>query len=122
MTSLSAFLARAKASIPHPSEAQAPLVFKLDELQARLGEGLLRVAALGQFKRGKSTLLNALLGAPLLPMGVTPVTAIPTFIKAGDSTRIRIAFDDDKEPIVVTDGDEIPQNSEKLHFRGAKSA
>jgi ribosome biogenesis GTPase A len=109
VTSLSVFLARAKASIPHPSEAQAPLVAKLDELQARLGEGLLRVAALGQFKRGKSTLLNALLGTPLLPMGVTPVTAIPTFIRAGDRTRIRITFDGGKEPIVVSDDEEIPQ-------------
>jgi ribosome biogenesis GTPase A len=109
MMSLSALLARAKASIPHPSEAQTSLVAKLDELQARLGEGLLRVAALGQFKRGKSTLLNALLGAPLLPMGVTPVTAIPTFIKAGDSTRIRVTFDGDKEPIVVSDSEKIPQ-------------
>ena len=67
------------------------------------------MAALGQFKRGKSTLLNALLGMPLLPMGVTPVTAIPTFIRAGDSTRIRITFDGDKEPIIVSDGEEIPE-------------
>ena len=109
MTSLSAFLARAKASIPHPSEAQASLVAKLDELQAELDEGLLRVAALGQFKRGKSTLLNALLGMPLLPMGVTPVTAIPTFIRAGDRTRVRITFDGGKEPIVISDDEEIPQ-------------
>ena len=49
-------------------------------------------AVLGQFKRGKSTLLNALLGVPLLPTGVTPVTAIPTFIKAGTKTTARITF------------------------------
>ncbi len=38
------------------------------------------MAVLGQFKRGKSTLLNALLGVPLLPTGITPVTAIPTYV------------------------------------------
>jgi hypothetical protein len=45
---------------------------------------------LGQFKRGKSTLLNALLGMPLLPTGVVPVTAIPTFIAAGAAPELRV--------------------------------
>jgi ribosome biogenesis GTPase A len=70
----------------HPTAAQQELLVRLSRLRTRLDEGLLRVAVLGQFKRGKSTLLNALLGVPLLPTGVTPVTAIPTFIKAGPKT------------------------------------
>jgi ribosome biogenesis GTPase A len=113
MAPLDVLLALARSSIPHPSEAQRVLLGKLDELRTRLGEGQLRVAALGQFKRGKSTLVNALLGMPLLPMGVTPVTAIPTFIRAGESTRVRIAFDDGKEPIVVSAGAQIPEILER---------
>ena len=35
----------------------------------------LRVALLGEFNAGKSTLLNALLGADVAPTGVTPTTA-----------------------------------------------
>jgi GTP-binding protein EngB required for normal cell division len=77
-------------------------------LQSRFEEGLLRVAVLGQFKRGKSTLLNALLGARVLPIGVTPVTAFPTFISSGDSARVRIAFRGGKEPIATADAAEIP--------------
>jgi predicted GTPase len=41
------------------------------------------VACVGQFKRGKSTLVNALLGEPVLPTGVTPVTSVPTLVRFG---------------------------------------
>src|SRR5271166_3302048 len=80
-------LTQAASSVPNPSSAQRDIIAKLTALQARLDGGLLRVAVLGQFKRGKSTLLNALLGAPLLPSGVLPVTAIPTFVRAGAGAK-----------------------------------
>jgi GTPase Era involved in 16S rRNA processing len=90
-------LTRAASSVPNPSSAQRDIIAKLTALQARLDGGPLRVAVLGQFKRGKSTLLNALLGAPLLPSGVIPVTAIPTFVRAGaGATKARIIFADGK--------------------------
>ena len=107
MASVGEILARARSSIRHPSGALALQLKKLDDLQARLDEGLLRVAALGQFKRGKSTLLNALLGAPLLPMGVTPVTVLPTFIRTGDRPRVRIDLDDEQRSVVQGEGDEV---------------
>lgn len=43
----------------------------------------LDVAVLGQFKSGKSSLLNALVGSDLLPVGVVPVTAVITRLIAG---------------------------------------
>ncbi|MGA9265710.1 MAG: dynamin family protein [Rhodomicrobium sp.] len=100
--SLKTLLVRAAASTPNPSVSQREILGKLDALQARIDEGLLRVAVLGQFKRGKSTLLNALLGAPLLPAGVIPVTAIPTFIRAGAEAKARISFLDGKAPLLVS--------------------
>jgi GTP-binding protein EngB required for normal cell division len=69
-----------------------PIVERFDTLRARLLNGRLQLALLGQFKRGKSTLLNALLGAPLLPAGVIPLTAIPTFIAWGSTPRIRVSY------------------------------
>ena len=48
------------------------------------------VACLGQFKRGKSTLLNALLGTPVLPMGVRPVTSAAIVVRHGAREAIRI--------------------------------
>ncbi len=47
----------------------------------RIAEGRFYVACVGQFKRGKSTLLNALIGEPILPSGVVPVTAVPTILE-----------------------------------------
>jgi GTP-binding protein EngB required for normal cell division len=108
MASLDNLLAQATSSVPSPTAGQREILEKLSRLQARLEEGLLRVAVLGQFKRGKSTLLNALLGVPLLPVGVTPVTAIPTFIKAGPKTTARITFKDGKESLLISAEAEIP--------------
>ncbi len=61
-------------------------------LQERLREKRFHLAILGQFKRGKSTLLNALLGEEVLPVSVIPLTAIPTFIRAGDQRYARVIF------------------------------
>ncbi|MCX7625888.1 MAG: dynamin family protein [Candidatus Sumerlaeaceae bacterium] len=52
------------------------------------------LAVLGQFKRGKSTLVNALLGRQLLPAAVLPLTAIPTFIRRGEPERLVVHFAD----------------------------
>jgi len=61
-------------------------------LAERLREGRFYVACVGQFKRGKSTLLNALVGAPVLPIGVVPVTAVVTILRhgQGNSARVRL--------------------------------
>lgn len=69
---------------------------RLGELAARLATERLRVAVLGQFKRGKSTFLNALLGEDLLPSGVVPLTAIPTFLRWGEEYRADISYLDDQ--------------------------
>ena len=72
---------------------------ELASLQARLVTGQFRLAVLGQFKRGKSTLLNALLGDKLLPTDILPVTAIPTFIGASESVEALVAFEFDADPV-----------------------
>jgi GTP-binding protein EngB required for normal cell division len=56
----------------------------------RVAHDLLVVACVGQFKRGKSTLIDALLGDPVLPSGVTPVTAVPTLVRFGEQRIARI--------------------------------
>jgi len=49
-------------------------------LRLRLELQRFQLAVLGQFKHGKSTFINAMLGAPLLPIAVVPLTAVPVFI------------------------------------------
>jgi ribosome biogenesis GTPase A len=74
---------------PAGSAAAEQIVSRLENLAGRLKAQRLQLAVLGQFKRGKSTLLNALLGAAALPMAVTPLTAIPTFIAFGENLHLR---------------------------------
>jgi len=63
-------------------------------LAARVSEGRFYLACIGQFKRGKSTLINALIGEPVLPVGFIPVTAVPTVIRYGANKKARIKFRD----------------------------
>jgi hypothetical protein len=60
------------------------------DLANRISEGRFYVACIGQFKRGKSTLINALIRDPVLPVGFVPVTAVPTVVRFGDRRRARI--------------------------------
>ena len=62
-------------------------------LAQRTAEGRFYVACVGQFKRGKSTLLNALLGDRILPTGVLPLTTVPTVVRFGNSRRARVRFE-----------------------------
>jgi len=73
-----------------------PGLSALNALHARLDQGRLQIAILGQFKRGKSTFINALLRGPFLPAAVVPATAIPTFIAWGSTPQIRVMFQDDR--------------------------
>jgi GTP-binding protein EngB required for normal cell division len=69
--------------------------FHVDSLlpQLQAGEevlrehGLVDVAVLGQFKAGKSSFLNALIGRDVLPVNVLPATAVITRIGHGPAER-----------------------------------
>jgi hypothetical protein len=61
-------------------------------LAQRTGEGRFYIACIGQFKRGKSMLLDALLGDRVLPTGVLPITAVPTVVRYGPSRSARVRF------------------------------
>jgi GTP-binding protein EngB required for normal cell division len=65
-----------------------------NDLAARVSEGRFYVACVGQFKRGKSTLLNALVGHEVVPTGFVPVTAVPTVIRFGDELHARVRMRD----------------------------
>ena len=67
-----------------------PISEECRELAERVSEGRFYVACVGQFKRGKSTLINALIGQPVLPTGFIPVTAVPTVIRFGEKARAQV--------------------------------
>ncbi|MEN6319396.1 MAG: dynamin family protein [Syntrophaceae bacterium] len=55
------------------------------------------VAILGQFKAGKSSFINSLIGKSILPVGVTPVTTVITRLCYGEKERAVVKFFDGKE-------------------------
>jgi GTP-binding protein EngB required for normal cell division len=71
-----------------------PVAEEAGELAARVSEGRFYVACVGQFKRGKSTLLNALVGHAVVPTGYLPVTAVATVIRFGEELHARVRMRD----------------------------
>ncbi len=68
----------------------------LTGLLDRLENGAFEIGVFGRVSSGKSSLLNHLLGETVLPVGVTPVTAIPTRIRFGAAPRAIIEFAEDQ--------------------------
>ncbi len=64
------------------------------ELEEKLRSNIFNLVVVGQFKRGKTYLINALIGKPLLPVAVVPLTSIVTVLAYGEETRVRVYFND----------------------------
>ncbi|MGZ4428934.1 MAG: dynamin family protein [Nocardioidaceae bacterium] len=71
----------------------------VEELLRRLEADLFRVVVAGEAKRGKSTLINAMLGQEVLPMGVVPLTAIPTTVAHGPRPELILTFADGRRDV-----------------------
>jgi GTP-binding protein EngB required for normal cell division len=66
----------------------------------KLDDERFSVVVLGEFNHGKSTFINALLGTPLLPTGITPTTALLAHVTHGARTgAIAVSEDGDRTPI-----------------------
>jgi translation elongation factor EF-Tu-like GTPase len=55
----------------------------LQEVSAKLAGDHFNLVVVGQFSRGKSTLMNAILGKAYLPSGIVPVTSVITAVSYG---------------------------------------
>jgi GTPase SAR1 family protein len=97
---------------------EGPVGADVRQLVARINEGRFFVACVGQFKRGKSTLLDALVGEPILPTGVVPVTTVPTVLRYGTQRTARVLIDSKWKTIQP---EELPQYvSEELNPENKK--
>ena len=61
----------------------------------KLESGVFRLLVLGDVKRGKSTVINALVGEDLLPRDVNACTAILTVLRYGLEKKVTVYFNDD---------------------------
>lgn len=64
------------------------------ELASKLASRELNLVVVGQFKRGKTSFLNALMGAPILPVAVLPLTSVVTVLRYGEQPRAAVHFED----------------------------
>ena len=65
---------------------------RIASLAHRLEDNNLEVALFGRVSCGKSSLLNALLDTNVLPVGVNPITAVPTKLRYGSALRAEVTF------------------------------
>jgi small GTP-binding protein len=89
---------------------------------ARLAEDRFNLAIVGQFSRGKSSLMNALLGMEKLPTGILPLTSVITTVTYGEKERVLLLREGwsttqeirlDQLPEYVTQG-QNPGNEKKV--------
>jgi GTP-binding protein EngB required for normal cell division len=65
------------------------------------------VAILGQFKAGKSSFVNSLIGQNVLPVGVIPVTTVISRLQFGERERATVSFfDGTRKEIPIAELDE----------------
>ncbi len=64
------------------------------DLLARLAEDRFNLLVVGRFSRGKSTLMNALLGGDYLPTGIVPLTSAITTVRYGSRKQVVLSFSD----------------------------
>jgi GTP-binding protein EngB required for normal cell division len=67
---------------------------RCQELLVKLAEDRFNLVVLGQFKRGKSSLMNAVIGRELLPTGLLPLTSVVTMLRFGPTERLLLARDE----------------------------
>lgn len=73
------------------------MVERIDRAAARHADRELTVMVVGEFKQGKSTLVNALLNAPVCAVADDVSTVIPTIVRYGAEPTARATYHDSEE-------------------------
>ncbi len=76
---------------------------RIDALASRLEDDSFEVALFGRVSSGKSSLLNALLGTDVLPVGINPITAVPTKLRYGAVLKATVSYGDGQSDLVTVE-------------------
>src|SRR6202167_6269338 len=87
---LAEILRSASGLIPKEEHAQYQ---RIRDLQARLAEDRFNLVVVGRFSRGKTSLMNAVLGSDRLPTGIVPLTSVITSVSYGSTEHVYLDFD-----------------------------
>jgi hypothetical protein len=63
---------------------------RLRQARARLTDDSVRVLVVGEFKQGKSMLVNGLVGAPVCPVSDDVATAVPTVVRHAENVTVTL--------------------------------
>lgn len=69
------------------------LAARLQHTRSRLEDPNVRVLVVGEFKQGKSQLVNALINAPVCPVDDDLATAVPTAVKYAESPAVTLIWE-----------------------------
>ena len=86
---LAEILRSLKAALVQPTPAEGA---RMAELFVRLAEDRFNLVMIGRFSRGKSSLMNAILGLDSLPVGVVPLTSVISTVCYGSEPGARIRY------------------------------
>lgn len=75
---------------------------KIGNLKEKIKNRELVISVIGQFKRGKTTFINGVLDAEVLPVGIIPVTSVATKIQYGDALAEVYFKSGEHQPIPLT--------------------
>jgi GTP-binding protein EngB required for normal cell division len=94
----------------------------LAALRAKLAEHAFNLVVVGEFKRGKSTVINALLGTDLLPTGVVPLTSVVTLLRYGDTPGATVVFENGETRAVPLDtlSDYVTERGNSKNAKGVR--
>ncbi len=85
---------------------RADLAGRLRRIRAGLAEPAVHIVVAGEFKQGKSSLVNALVGANACPVDDDVATAVPTYVRNGPQPQAHLLYDGEpprREPIDLAD-------------------
>jgi GTP-binding protein EngB required for normal cell division len=68
---------------------------------ARLAEDRFNLSLLGRFNRGKTSLMNAIIGSDRLPTGVVPLTSVITSVSYGSTEQVQLELERGSFPIEI---------------------
>ncbi|MEL4317997.1 dynamin family protein [Leifsonia sp. YIM 134122] len=102
---------------------RADLVGRLEQTRARLNDPYVRVIVVGQFKQGKSKLVNALVNAPACPVDDDIATSVPTSVSYAEEPAAYAIIRDGNSPTGGVERLPIPLDSlaDFVSERGTRS-
>jgi hypothetical protein len=96
---------------------------RLGELREKLLNQEFNLVIMGQFKRGKSTFINAMLGAEIVPSTIVPLTSVVTILRFGETAQAVVHYlHNKKEDISLSDIENFvtekgnPQNKKGVKY------